>query len=140
MSHRPSGFQLRPSSSRVFEARTSLAHLYLKVEEMRADMPIDLVHAVRTLWLSIVYDLAEIQEESPRWPTVDYEEDLARIAHRAAERYEAFIVPLLDHDHAGSSAYVGVALREAIGKVIDALDPSLDDDAGADSSVTSSVA
>lgn len=140
MSHRPSGFQLRPSSSRVFDARTSLAHLYLKVEEMRADMPIDLVHAVRTLWLSVVYDLAEIQEESPRWPTVDYEEDLARIAQRAASRYEAFIAPLLDHDLAGSSAYVGVALREAIGNVIDALDPAVDSDADVDSSVTSSVA
>lgn len=124
---RTSSIQLCPPYSRVLEARVALERLHVVLDRVTDTSIIDLVHAARTLWLSVVFDLAELQEESPRWPSVD-DIDLDRVARRAANRYDAFVAPLIDFDSA--TVHAQLDIRDAIGRVIDALDVYVDSERG----------
>lgn len=124
MSRHPSGIQLRSTEPRVLEARAALERLHVVLDAIALDADtVDLVFATRSLWTAMVFDLAELQEDDPSWPSVD-EMDLERMARRAANRYEAFVAPLIDFDPRAPRANADI--REAIGRVIDALDVYVD--------------
>lgn len=125
MSRHTSSIQLRPARPRALEARLALERLHSVLDAVTGVSPIDLLHAARTLWIGVVFDLAELQEESPRWPFVD-DEDLERIARRTADRYETFVAPLIDFDPRAERVHAEI--RDAIGRVIDALDLYVDVD------------
>ncbi|MBS2017118.1 MAG: hypothetical protein JST00_29800 [Deltaproteobacteria bacterium] len=120
------------------ETRTlrALEHLHTVFDGILAARDPELLglgYAVRTLWLSVVYDLAEHEEERHVWldpESDDVREDLrevslSRITARAMKLYDAFIVPVLDFGLDAPRPHQDV--RAAVERVLDALDPSLAD-------------